>query len=182
MKIQRDDLWATPIWYFDIPVTTADPKLMEEECYRYTKGNTDWHTDNLYPNIYKMLNHVEFMSSAWFNDLGVKDSFPKKLNNFWVNINAPGRFNRPHLHPGTLFSGVYYVKVDELTGPIAFHNQTDKDFTLQFYTDKPNQFNISTVYYKPIMGRVIIFPSWVSHSVEPNQSSADRISISFDFN
>jgi hypothetical protein len=31
------------------------------------------------------------------------------------------------------------------------------------------------------VGRVIIFPSWISHSVEPNQSSTDRISISFDF-
>ena len=77
--INRTYMWATPIWHFDIPLSIADPVSMELECYKYSKGNTDWHIDNLYPNIYKMLNHVESESSLWFNELGVKDSFPKKL-------------------------------------------------------------------------------------------------------
>ena len=178
--INRTYMWATPIWHFDIPLSIADPVSMELECYKYSKGNTDWHIDNLYPNIYKMLNHVESESSLWFNELGVKDSFPKKLNNFRVNINAPGRFNRPHLHPGSIFSGVYYVKTNSQTGPIAFHNQSDRDALLQTYTDKPNPLTISSVFYDTPVGRVIIFPSWVSHSVEPNLSETDRISISFD--
>jgi uncharacterized protein (TIGR02466 family) len=181
--IKRDDLWPTPIWHFDVPYSEVTPQSIEAECYNFKhKNNRDWRNDSLYPNINKMLAYVEDMSQTCFKELGVKDSLPKQLENFWININSPGRFNKPHLHPGTLFSGVYYVKTDDDTGPISFHNQTDKDFILQFYTDKPNQFNISTVSYKPIIGRVVIFPSWVSHSVDPNQSNQDRISISFDFN
>ena len=29
------------------------------------------------------------------------------LGNMWANINYPGNANRPHLHPNSLFSGVY---------------------------------------------------------------------------
>lgn len=41
------------------------------------------------------------------------------------------------------------------------------------------------VYYQPIEGRIILFPSWLVHEVEPNMSeqsemAGDRISISFN--
>ena len=32
------------------------------------------------------------------------------LGNMWANINPPGGSNTPHVHPNSLFSGVYYVK------------------------------------------------------------------------
>ena len=28
----------------------------------------------------------------------------------WANINPPEGMNKPHVHPNSLFSGVYYVK------------------------------------------------------------------------
>ncbi len=33
------------------------------------------------------------------------------LGNMWANINYPGCFNRPHIHPNSLFSGVYYINL-----------------------------------------------------------------------
>ena len=32
------------------------------------------------------------------------------LGNMWANINPPKGYNKPHVHPNALFSGVYYVK------------------------------------------------------------------------
>ena len=32
------------------------------------------------------------------------------LGNMWANINPAGGYNKPHVHPNSLFSGVYYVK------------------------------------------------------------------------
>ena len=34
---------------------------------------------------------------------------------------------------------------------------------------------------KPIEGRIIMFPAWLWHSVEPNKSNDIRISVSFNF-
>ena len=43
----------------------------------------------------------------------------------------------------------------------------------------------SEVHYQPIEGRIILFPAWLLHEVEPNVSEkegpeGDRISISFN--
>jgi uncharacterized protein (TIGR02466 family) len=37
------------------------------------------------------------------------------------------------------------------------------------------------VHYKPIAGRLIMFPSWLNHCVDPNESNDIRISVSFNF-
>jgi uncharacterized protein (TIGR02466 family) len=34
----------------------------------------------------------------------------------WANINPPGGFNRAHIHPNSLWSGVYYVKTPKNCG------------------------------------------------------------------
>jgi uncharacterized protein (TIGR02466 family) len=40
------------------------------------------------------------------------------LGNLWANINPPGGYNRPHVHPNCLWSGVYYVKAQENSGKL----------------------------------------------------------------
>jgi len=36
-------------------------------------------------------------------------------------------------------------------------------------------------HYEPKAGRLIMFPSWVTHCVDPNESNDIRISVSFNF-
>ena len=31
------------------------------------------------------------------------------IGNMWANINPPGGYNSPHIHPNSHFSGVYYI-------------------------------------------------------------------------
>ena len=35
--------------------------------------------------------------------------------------------------------------------------------------------------YDPKAGRLIMFPSWLNHCVDPNESNDIRISVSFNF-
>ena len=37
------------------------------------------------------------------------------------------------------------------------------------------------VHLETVEGRIIMFPSWLWHSVEPNESNDIRISVSFNF-
>jgi uncharacterized protein (TIGR02466 family) len=44
----------------------------------------------------------------------------------------------------------------------------------------------SEVHYQPVTGRVILFPAWLVHAVQPNLTgvegpAGDRISVSFNF-
>jgi uncharacterized protein (TIGR02466 family) len=205
LEIIRHDWWATPVWQFKLD--SIDPREVEQDCRLYESSrndglalsqrgltpqtalnsseimfNLDWRTNNKYPAIKKVLQDIENQAPGLYQEFGVKDSFKQKIENYWVNFNKPGMFNKPHLHPNSVFTGVYYAKAEKNCGNIVIHNSADKEFTLQSYTSKPTAFNMSNPHYEPSAGLVIIFPSWLQHSVETNLSGTDRISVSFHFN
>ncbi len=105
------------------------------------------------------------------------------LGNMWANINYPGCYNRPHLHPNSLFSGVYYVTAPKNSGNFMIY---DPRPGVQMAMPNRKEGKLPTelwreVHYEPVAGRCIMFPSWLWHEVKPNQSNDIRISVSFNF-
>ena len=106
------------------------------------------------------------------------------IGNMWANINPPGGYNRPHIHPNSHFSGVYYIKAPQNSGEIVFNDPRSaahmvmpdrvKDIT-------PPSHLWREVRVNPLEGRMLMFPSWLWHCVEPNESNDIRISVSFNF-
>ena len=105
------------------------------------------------------------------------------LGNMWANINYPGNYNRPHLHPNALFSGVYWVKAQEKSGNLMVYeprpgaqctmpNRKKGELPPELWRE---------VHYEPRAGTAIMFPAWLWHEVKPNQSNDIRISVSFNF-
>lgn len=192
MQIFKQEWWATPIWYFDIPQSIIDYNEVEKECYNYQRtdnGNTisnvgGYQSHNMFvtsapEQIKKLLLHIQSMSSEWYEELGVKPKFPRQIDNCWININSINSYNKPHVHQQSIFSGVYYVKTNKDAGHITFNNQSDRDFILQTFTDQ-TKYTVSDINYDAVVGRVVIFPSWTQHSVSMNLSNEDRISIAFN--
>jgi len=106
-----------------------------------------------------------------------------KLGNMWANINYSGGYNRPHVHPNCLFSGVYYVKTQPQCGELVV-NDPRPGIQTMMPTRKPGQppkHLWREAHIEPIQGRLIMFPAWLWHCVEPNQSNDMRISVSFNF-
>ena len=105
------------------------------------------------------------------------------LGNMWANINPPGGFNRPHIHPNSLWSGVYYVKTPKNCGHLKIEDpKTRAEMVMPKRTNEPlPQYLWREVHYEPVAGRCIMFPSWLNHTVDPNQSNDIRISVSFNF-
>ena len=128
----------------------------------------------LVQELYKM--QEEIYQEEWL------DRKPK-LGNMWANINYPGGYNRPHVHPNCLFSGVYYVKSNKNSG-VFIANDPRPGIQTMMPTRKPGsppKHLWREVHLEPIPGRIIMFPAWLWHCVEPNQSNDIRISISFNF-
>ena len=105
------------------------------------------------------------------------------LGNMWANINYPKCFNRPHIHPNSLFSGVYFVKTPQNSGNLMLYdprpgvqmtmpNRKEGKVSPEFWRE---------VHYEPKAGRCIMFPAWLWHEVKPNESNQTRISVSFNF-
>ena len=106
-----------------------------------------------------------------------------RLGNMWANINPPGGMNMPHLHPNALFSGVYYVKSQPQSGRLKIYDprpgvQTNMPIRKP---GNPGKDMWREVNLEPVEGRIIMFPAWLWHSVEENQSNDVRISVSFNF-
>ena len=105
------------------------------------------------------------------------------LGNMWANINYPGCFNRPHVHPNALFSGVYWVKTPKNSGNFMVYDPrpgTHMSMPTRTGNILPPEL-WREVQYSPKAGTCIMFPSWLWHEVKPNQSSDTRISVSFNF-
>ena len=106
-----------------------------------------------------------------------------RLGNMWANINPPGGYNQSHLNPNSLFSGAYYVKAQPNSGRLSLMDPRPGVQQCMPNRKKgklPRELWRET-YYDPIPGRLIMFPSWMWHKVEPNQSNDIRISVSFNF-
>ena len=105
------------------------------------------------------------------------------LGNMWANINPPGSMNQPHVHPNALFSGVYYVKSQPQSGRLKIYDPRPGIQTIMPVrkSGNPGKDLWREAHLEPIVGRIIMFPAWLWHSVEENRSNDIRISVSFNF-
>lgn len=123
--------------------------------------------------------HVEKVAECWKLK---NDKTYVSIDNLWININPKCGFNRPHVHPGATFSGVYYVKCETNESSIVFqHPATNFQYHINPDTlIEYNEFVSATARYTPNEGDLYIFPAYLVHYVEPNRSNDDRISIAFN--
>jgi len=103
----------------------------------------------------------------------------------WVNLHKPGDMAQAHIHANSLFSGVLYVKTDKDSGPIRFDFPsmipTFAPYTTEFDLDENNFYNMREALIYPNNRMIVLFPSHLSHSVGPNQSTIDRYSMAFNY-
>jgi len=104
------------------------------------------------------------------------------ITDMWANVNTPGSYNKSHQHNNSFISGVYYLKVPNNSGNIFFEDTRNLWCLLQASYTENDTFNSMEVEYKPIEGMLILFPSYLSHRVDINNSDEDRISVSFNVN
>lgn len=179
---------------FSFPIQVGHLNLntdsMIEYCLSLEKQNIGvqksniggWQSHNLSGEIAE-LNDLfkEIMTFAdKFRDIvGYKDNLEPEILNLWVNINYTHCYNTVHTHPGSIFSGVYYLQANEDSGNIVFINPYDfadnPDFVKEY-----KEFNSPKYYQTPEPQKIIMFPSYLRHYVDANSSLEKRISISFN--
>lgn len=99
----------------------------------------------------------------------------------WINISPPGASNSVHYHANCHFSGVYYVSLQAPEcGSIYFRDPRVASRMLPWPADQASDFTTNEVQMRPEEGRMYVFPGWLEHGVEVNQSDRDRVSISFN--
>jgi uncharacterized protein (TIGR02466 family) len=189
--MNRELYFATPVYVKDVGTPEFNAQLEQNiiNWSRQDKGvqktNVNgWHspTDMHEKPEYKMLVDILYQAQHFiYNDESL-DNEPF-LGNMWANINPPGGYNRAHTHPNSLWSGVYYIKAPINSGHLKVE---DPKPCINISRPKRKQGQLpkhlwNEVHFEPIAGRLIMFPSWLNHCVDTNQSNDIRISVSFNF-
>ena len=96
----------------------------------------------------------------------------------WLNKNRKGESHHEHVHPNSIISGVWYPVIHDKLPPIQFRNRAQRDVELS--TERYNTFNSATFMLPLNPGELILFPSNLTHSVQPNLGDEERMSLSFN--
>lgn len=183
--------WATPVW--ECPVEGIDNKSIAEYCYKVKEekpgvnisNRGGWHSGELITPIPSALEQLFNELTVFVNDvpqryMGISNLI---LGNWWININGKYDYNEQHDHQNSVLSGTYYVQVpEENMGDLILHRGDNAEFFLTSKVEREQTMaNAMTIPCPVKESMFYLFPSWVKHSVERNNTDSERISIAFNF-
>ena len=187
----RELHFPTPIYIADIKHPTLNQEL-ERDIIAWSKQDKGivrtnvqgWHSTTNMQDLpqFKKLVDMLYACQKTIYEQEHYESEPF-LGNMWANINPPGSMNRAHQHPNSLWSGVYYIKAPKNSGQLKIDDPraSASMFRPRQKKEKLPERLWRETHYEPIAGRCIMFPSWLMHCVDPNESNDIRISVSFNF-
>ena len=97
----------------------------------------------------------------------------------WLNYTKKGEFHHKHTHPNSILSGVFYLQADPFFDRIKFFNAVEHkqiDFDIKNF----NIFNSPSWWFETGTGDIILFPSDLTHTVDPTVGESTRISLAFN--
>lgn len=178
-----NNLFPTPIGFFrhEEELTEAQTKFMVEQDQRPNDGNTSSVDRYLLKNkkladlttfIEKCL-HEYFMATVC-----PKNDARLRITQSWLNWTKPGQYHHKHAHPNSLISGCYYVKANKETDKIFFYRDGYK--RIKFPPIDWNDYNSESWWYSVGTGDLVLFPSELTHMVQPVGGADTRISLAFN--
>jgi uncharacterized protein (TIGR02466 family) len=105
---------------------------------------------------------------------------PCEITGCWANVLPPGAAHKMHSHPNNFLSGVYYVRTRPGADTINFHDPRPQAGVIRPPVVELTAENTDQVVVQVRDGTMLLFPSWLAHSVDANTSDEERVSISFN--
>ena len=187
------ELFPTPVYTTGMPVELANiiPFL---DAQTPNSGSDEANYGERSANSY-ILNEPECIEVKKFVLEHVKEFAEKvmlydydtwELSQSWVSRKQPGQHHMMHTHPNSLISGVfYYGEPSEQTPAIKFHKmQGGINQQVLQPAIKPDKRSSKfawkefAVNFAP--GLLLLFPSYLFHSVPINESKTIRSSVAFN--
>ncbi|MAF25335.1 hypothetical protein CL634_07135 [bacterium] len=182
-----DWVFPAPVWRFHFENYEEYNRKMEKNIYelresfpgKQRSNGLGWHSGDefkLHEMAKPLLDEIKeaFLTVANHSKL----SYSSLRLNAWANINPPGAFNFRHVHPGSHYSGAYYIKVPPGCGDLRFQNPLAGYY--KFGNTEPTPCSMDRYLISPEEGQLVMFRSNLEHTVLPNMSQEDRISIGFN--
>ena len=186
-------LFPTPVWTTQL----ENFRNVNNEMYSFIKksqiedrkgikksNNLGWHSKDFNMQQTEPINFIKNISPCIekvMTDMNwEKKKQSVKISNMWAIINTGGSTNSRHQHGNSTISGAYYVRAPKNCGDIVFYDPRPAPVFYYPASVSSNSLNSQISSITPKEGALILFPSYVDHSVNENLSNEERIVISFN--
>jgi uncharacterized protein (TIGR02466 family) len=127
------------------------------------------------PRLKELRSDIQAAVDAYSQHAGLE---PLMLTGSWFNVLGKNARVSHHRHPGSVISGAYYPVLDE--GSTALHFESPLlPSRMCDGISQETEFNAETIQIPVRRGLLVLFPSWLVHFTEANQS-AFRATVSFN--
>ena len=185
--------FPTPVWTLQLD----NYQPINEQMYKYIKINQSkdikgisksnikgWHSKDFDMQENEPKNFIKFILPAIeqvITDMNwEKQKQSININSMWAIINTGGAANHRHQHSNCTISGAYYVRAPKNSGDIIFYDPRPAPAYTYPIAVNPNLLNAQVNGISPKEGALVLFPSYLDHSVNENLSNEERIVISFN--
>ena len=185
--------FSTPIWaskinnYEEINIQMFEyiSSLQKKDPLGVLKSNfKGWHSQNFdmkNEQPRKFIESIKNNINLAINDMGWDlTSQSAKVSGIWAIINEKDAWNQKHHHSNSDLSAAYYVSAPKNCGDIVFYDPRPAPVHNHPIAKSPNKLNATVNSITPEPGMLVLFPSYLEHSVNPNKSEEKRIVISFN--
>ena len=185
--------FPTPVWTLQLD----NYQSINEQMYKFikiiqskdskgiSKSNIKgWHSKDFNMQENEPKNFIKFILPAIeqvITDMNwEKQKQSVNINNMWAIINTGGSTNLRHQHGNSTISGAYYVRAPIDSGDIVFYDPRPAPVYSHPNVVDSNILNAQVNSISPKEGALVLFPSYLDHSVNENLSNDERIVISFN--
>jgi uncharacterized protein (TIGR02466 family) len=203
-NVEVRGLFATPVAALMLPDAEARNAELEEIILRRRTEHGSigasniggWHSGRDLvqwggKRIEEVLGVARNVVTQMTSDRDGKPVRPDWVVEAWANVNTTGDSNSCHYHPGSFWSGTYYVRdggcADDASlggefemfdprGPAPMMHAPSLKFAGE---DGRSAGSAETI--RPRAGMMFIFPSFLLHAVRPYRGNDLRISVAFNF-
>lgn len=188
--IKELNLFGIPIYIGNLSLDDKEINILINSEYERLKPNNGFKTKNIFilnnKKIKKLNNEIKnHLNIYLYNQLKIKDNIKFKMLNSWCIKHIKDDWAQKHSHSNSFLSGIVYLKTNKNSGNLIFYKNVywqnifykSVDIEFKEYTET----NSDIWSITPKNGDIILFPSFLEHSVTYNKSKEDRYSCAFNF-
>ena len=180
------DLQSIPVYKtkFNYCLSDEENHILFSCKFKHMSENNNFFSENYYILNHKKLDHLKsniqnILDEYALEILGIENCL--SITQSWIAKTNPGGWHDLHKHPNSIISCVLYFQTPP-SSTINFHyrNNISQNFNLAFDYIKSTKYNQSQFVLDVNEMDLVIFPSWLNHSVGINDSDIDRIVLGFN--
>ncbi len=187
MDSQIDGIFPTPLYMFNRGIGISDSekeefneiigKGLNSNIYNSTTKDT-----HIFKNrLFQLRSFCEECIGRYVRSIiSPRVDMDFFITQSWINVTKTGESHQRHCHQNSIISGVYYHNTIEDDSIVFIDpNNAVKD-RIQVLPLENNIFNSNERILPVKDGDLVLFPSYMEHHVDKNETETERISLAFN--